>query len=149
MACLNVCLAWPSYTHREMDGHFHVEVKGLAEWQGETVCYLPTVQDEIFVIAVPGIRLAEEVVEIVKADPSEPDDVTHARLPAVAASGVVVGEGAAFALQFEVSAGQPKPGLLKIEEHVAREVELSSPLTLALWHADLEEVGWPLAVVHL
>lgn len=151
------------------DGELLLPVQAVAksqDWPGD-VFFVGTGEDDLLVVVLSGHVPAEKVAELVSAaeqlDPSPYDAV---QLPAGRSRGVLVDSGlalthrtaeaeektdAAAALvcfDLALGPGEDTPGVLLADSAPQRVAVVQRPLTLALCHQDLDEVGATLAVLH-
>jgi hypothetical protein len=179
MSCMHIVTHWPraaNETGRTLldDGHIVVQLQGYANAPGydHPILYLPTVQDDLFLVVFCGDlldagRVAELLASNVLAD--EPP-VVAARLPVSHAKGVQVdsklsgsvgtrdGLGVdigrvVHGFEVQVDEGLPMPGELLpggIGVEAAKPTyTVTAPYTIAVWHTDLGDAGFPLAVAQV
>jgi hypothetical protein len=164
-ACMSIVSYWPKGSALE-DGHMCIPLQGYAVVPGtqHPVLYLPTVQDDLFVIILCGAAYpAEKVAEVLAAGEMLDPPVPAARVPLVSLRGAVPQPGmsgttlgsravaaATHAFAIDFAEGARTPGALVPDAAAGGEtIAVAAPFTLAVYHQDLGDAEVPLVVAHV
>lgn len=163
-ACMSIVSYWPKGSFLGPDEHLCIPLQGYALPPGggqDPILYLPTVQDDLFLIVLcGGLFSAEKVAEMLAAGEMLETQFTSAKIPLVAlrglspAAGTTLGNravaSATHAFAIDVAEGAKTPGALAAALPSDDALVLvAAPFTLAVYHQDLGDAEVPLVVAHV